>query len=633
MGVRIKTVAFSFNRGILGPNADFRSDLQLYLAGARKCENHLILPQGGITKRRGFQRVAEVPGALGLFEFAFSVGQEYAFVLFDLQIKVYRNDVLVATLTTPWTAAQVPELRWAQNYDTLVVCHKDVKPYRIMRNGSDSAWLVEAITFKNLPYERINVSQTLTTSATTGTVTLTLSGTTAYWTSGHVGCQIKTNGGVVKITAITSGTVATGTVTTTLANTTVDKAWSEEAWSTASGYPRVPLFYQKRLIFAGSKNSPVSYWGSMSGDYFNFDDSKTDDDYCVKGSVGQGKANAILDLVGVRVLQFYTTGNEAIIDGQLKPTAAGTRNQTEYGLSSKIRPVVVDSETLMVARGGKQLRAFVYDYGNDVQKGKNYTTISHDILNDPVSLAYLNNYLNTQANYVFAVNADGTMSCLCVDIEKEVLGWTKITTQGQFKAVSVVGGNLYALVDRGGVRYLEKMSNEEVYLDGFAKGTTETAQTNWSGATWLAGKTVKAVTGETITDALPIDDVTVAGDGSFIIPEPEKAVAIGYGYTSELETLPIAYAINGQLMRGERVRLIKVNVKILNTKDLTVSGYRQELRKLDTFILDKTIPATSTMWRVFLKGISVEPTLIIQSNQPLPQTILGLVVEMGSGMP
>jgi hypothetical protein len=117
------------------------------------------------------------------------------------------------------------------------------------------------------------------------------------------------------------------------------------------------------------------------------------------------------------------------------------------------------------------------------------------------------------------------------------------------------------------------------------------------------------------------------------VADAEKAVAIGYAYTSELETLPIAYAINGQLMRGERIRLVKCSVKIINTKDLTVNTYNQSLRRLDTNILDKTIPLTSTMCRVFLKGWSVEPSIIIQSNQPLPQTILGLAVELASGLP
>ena len=94
-----KIVQNSFNTGQVGPFMDGRADSQLYKSGLETCENMLLLPQGGMQKRRGFKYISADPDATTtpdgstslttagfhpssrLIPFKYSDGQEYVIVL------------------------------------------------------------------------------------------------------------------------------------------------------------------------------------------------------------------------------------------------------------------------------------------------------------------------------------------------------------------------------------------------------------------------------------------------------------------------------------------------------------------------------------------------------------------------
>ena len=48
----------TFTQGEVGDFIKGRAELGIYRAGLEKCENFLILPQGGIDRRRGFQFIS-----------------------------------------------------------------------------------------------------------------------------------------------------------------------------------------------------------------------------------------------------------------------------------------------------------------------------------------------------------------------------------------------------------------------------------------------------------------------------------------------------------------------------------------------------------------------------------------------
>ena len=48
----------TFTQGEVGDFIKGRAELGIYRAGLEQCENFLILPQGGIDRRRGFQFIS-----------------------------------------------------------------------------------------------------------------------------------------------------------------------------------------------------------------------------------------------------------------------------------------------------------------------------------------------------------------------------------------------------------------------------------------------------------------------------------------------------------------------------------------------------------------------------------------------
>ena len=115
---RVKVEQNSFTQGELGQYFDTRVDLDLYRAGAKVVENFMVLPQGGLLKRPGFELIDDNPGTdhtagddLGfnagsrLIPFKFSTEQEYVLVFepsgdvaVNSKFYVYRNGAHAATV-------------------------------------------------------------------------------------------------------------------------------------------------------------------------------------------------------------------------------------------------------------------------------------------------------------------------------------------------------------------------------------------------------------------------------------------------------------------------------------------------------------------------------------------------------
>lgn len=72
----------------------------------------------------------------------------------------------VYTLTSPYTAAQVAQLKYAQNVNTLILCHPDVAPYSLIYT-SPTSWLLGQIQFGTSTGVPTGVLVTTTLSAST----------------------------------------------------------------------------------------------------------------------------------------------------------------------------------------------------------------------------------------------------------------------------------------------------------------------------------------------------------------------------------------------------------------------------------------------------------------------------------
>jgi hypothetical protein len=639
--VEIRAAQHSFAAGELGPYLAFRSDQQFYTFGVQTLANYLVAPQGAAIKRAGLRMVQQLTGFSSgsrCVLFKFSETQQYVLVLDDSKLRIFRNgaqvwDNVASAVTAPWTAAQVRKLRWVGSGDSVFVVSQDgtLQPQRITRNGADNSWSIAPMSFDSVPRANVNSGRTITPSAVSGSITLTAS--SSYWTSDHVNSTVEGNGGVAKITSISSGTVANATTSTAFASTAAIAAneWRITAWSAAYGWPRTITFHDNRLVFGGSRDLPQTIWGSRVADFFTFastypvpaDGVPDDDPFAF--TMGTDEVNTVVDLFSLRGLQVFTNSGEFIADANpITPGNINIRAQSRVGTSeSGVRVTSVDYETLFVSRDGKQMRSFAYNYEQDQMTSANYTRTAHDILSAPQDLAFLRSYGQTQNNAVFVVRDDGQVACMNIEIGAKALGWSRIVTDGLFKSVAVADGALYAVIDRDGTISLESMSDTGVYLDAYATATSGSPQASWSGFATLAGMTV-----DVVGDGYHYPDVEVDGSGNFTLPEAVSSVQAGLPFASEIETLPIDFLINGMRNRGDRMRKLRAFVTVAGTKDLWVDGRDVPSRQLGVSLLDQAIPEHRQTVEIRLSGISASPTVTIESRRPFPQVILGLITEI-----
>ena len=141
----------NFASGELSPNLNGRVDIQQYYQGASKIENFEIIPTGGIKRRPGTQRLAQLNDNNRIIPFI--VDKNAVFILeiglnpdYDSEVETSKPGLIRIWERQPLggyaprqngietdydSLAVISELQYAQNYDTLVFTHRQFKPFII----------------------------------------------------------------------------------------------------------------------------------------------------------------------------------------------------------------------------------------------------------------------------------------------------------------------------------------------------------------------------------------------------------------------------------------------------------------------------------------------------------------------
>ncbi len=617
---RIKT---SFAAGELSAELIGRSDLRAYENGAARLTNVFILPTGGLTRRPGLRHLGTLPGLARLIPFEFSTEQTYLLAFTDRRMGVWRNDIEIASISTPWTTEQLAQLSWTQSADTLLVAHPDVPPQRITRS-SHTDWTITTWSFRAEPFHRFaDASVQLGASAASGTVTLTASA--PVFQPGHVGAVFRLRGRRVRIDSVTTAVSAAATVLDGLADTGPTTDWDEAAFSAARGWPVSLCFHQDRLVIGGSRDLPNRLWLSRTGDLFNFDPGEGLDDQAIEFALVSDQVNAIRAVFSGRHLQVFTSGNEWMVSGDpLTPGNIQLNRQTRVGspVDRTIPPVDVDGATIFVARSGRAVHEFAYTDIEQAYQAADLAVLARHLVRTPVSMAY-----DQTRRLLHLVMADGTLSTLTLYRAEQVTAWTRQVTEGAFRAVAEIDGAVYACVERFGTHRLERF-DETVLTDAAVTGDNDAGATVWSGLDHLEGRAVMVV-----GDGAPRGRETVAA-GRIETRPPARHLEAGLPFTHVVEPLP-PEPLTPTGARSGPVRLVSVTFRLLETASLAVDLGRGAVplpfRRLGPGVLDapparftgdRTIRALG--WRRDMTA----PLWRIESDVPLPMTLLSVTTEM-----
>ena len=189
---RVYMLQPSFATGEISPDVASRVDLDKYQSALLQAKNFYIRPYGSAYRRPGTIHIANLAsGNILLQEFAVDADRAYLLEFGNQYLNVWKDGVKKKTLTTPFTGTELHKLRFAQSADVMFIA-SGTYPVQVLTRAADTSWTMTEFIPEPGYFDATTMKDgvTITPSATTGTVTLTASG--SAFTAGQVGNWVRT---------------------------------------------------------------------------------------------------------------------------------------------------------------------------------------------------------------------------------------------------------------------------------------------------------------------------------------------------------------------------------------------------------------------------------------------------------
>lgn len=660
-------------RGEVTPLAGDRVDTEFFKAAVKTLRNWVVLRYGGFRRRSGSRYCGATKtgtSASVLIPFIFSSTQAYVLEFGDLYIRFWTPDgqqILSGPspyeIVSPYTAADVERIQWAQSNDVMYLAHPSYFPRKLLRSAHAS-WAVSLIDFIDGPYLGINdTTTTLTPSAaptTGGSINLTASSTTGI--NGGTGFVDTDIGRLVRfqiggnyswgvITARASSTVVTITVREGHGGTTATLTWRLGAFSDTTGYPGSVSFTEGRLAWGRTTSNPNGVGFSRSGLPETYSPSATDG--TVVDSHGMfydiNNAGEILWLqespsrLQIGTYTTIRTIGASSGDESIAPRNVSQKLESNTGTIA-VLPARIGPSTVHPGRYGRVLRDLFYDYNINSLSAPSLSTLAEHMFKRGVRrLAYA----QEPDSILWGCTNNGVLFGTTFDRDERVIGFHRHPmANGEVECVTVVPDadaerdvaflQIKRTINGSTVRYVETLDplfdgdlheKEDACFVDCAATYDGVAVNTVTGLDHLEGEEVdiladgavmprRTVTGgqvslansrtaSKITVGLPIDDY---GETLQAVPEKPNGSAVHdkqrtvFVIVNEFETLGLKVGAPGNIQ--ETVRYRPPSTPMGQTPELHTGFIR--------------VPIDS--------GWNTDGHIAFSSGQPLPATILSLNV-------
>ena len=349
----------------------------------------------------------------------------------------------VFELTTPYTTAQLFDLKFAQSADVMYITHPSHEVEKLSRTGHTS-WTLTDVDFTKGPMQDANTTDTTLNpgqSAVGTGIALVASAVTGInggsgFQSTDVGRFVFLNAGYAKITAVADTTNATITIITALDSASATADWRLGAFSDTTGHPSCVTFFEQRLVFAGTTDQPQTIFFSKSGDYENMDANiggTVADDDAIIYTIASNQVNAIRFMTATRTLIIGTAGGEFTVSGggtdsAITPTNILIKKQSNHG-SANVDAISVGNATLFLQRAKRKIRELAYNFDVDGYIAPDMTILAEHVTEGGVTQIA---YQQEPNQIVYAVRGDGELVGLTYQREQQVTAWHRHIFGGRF---------------------------------------------------------------------------------------------------------------------------------------------------------------------------------------------------------
>ncbi len=560
-------------------------------------------------------------------------------------------------LATPYATADIPNLRFAQSADVMYLVHPLYQVRTLVRTDHN-AWSINAI-YLGEP----QAAKTITgaTQANPGVITSSSHG----FSNGDpvlieaVSGMTELNDKYFKVANVTSNTFTLQDIDSNNINTTGFTAYtsggtakkivpSVPALYGAANNPSVVTFFEQRLVFGATSNNPQTLFFSKSAQYENFTIGSGADNDALIYTIASNKVNAIRYLSATRILIIGTSGGEYVLTttngGPVTATTTVIRKYSNYGCTND-EPVQVADLTLFIQRGGRKVREFRYAGEVDTS---GYAAPDITILAEHLTKGGLTDFAYQQEpeSIVWALRADGTLLGLTYRREEEVVAWHKHVIGGVFGSGQAVVESIVTLPTDSGEdelymivkrtinsqtkRYIEVMKTYDfgsvpttAFFVDSGLSYAGSATTTLTGMQHIEGQTVSILA----NGASHADKAVSAASISFDIDV--TSAAIGFGYTSQMQTLRLEAGSVDGTSQGKPKRIHAVTLRLDETVGIEVGPDENSLDRIffrdSSMAMDTAVPLfTGDKEIEFPGGFDDDAKIFVRQTQPLPMTVLAI---------
>jgi len=674
-------VQATFTAGEMSPELIARAELAKYQNGAQALENCIVLKTGAARRRSGTVYVAPVKDRTAvtiLQDFQYSVDQTYALEFGDQYIRFFRDhgqlEEIAGTpteISSPYSTADLRELRFVQSADVLFITHPDYAPRQLARTSGDdtqpATWQLTEFTHRDGPYLDINdTTTTLTPAAVTGNTTIAASAD--VFVSTDVGRYIRLSNpaanedwGYATITAVTDAQNVDVTVVKDFAQAGVaTELWRLGAWSETTGYPWCATFYQERMWFGATNAQPQTLWSSRSSILNGFGPSKLADGSvrdtdAITRTVSSRQVNAIRDLGDdTQGLLLFTAGGSFTarpgVSGEaMTPTNCNIVPQTNFSVHSTVPPQQVGDNFLAFSRTGDRLRELRFSLEQDKMVAPNMSALSdHILLGGIVDAA-------AQAepeNIVWAVRADGELAGFTYEREHDVLGWHRHRLGGshvddadfaKVESIAVIRENdrdeIWLIVQR--IINGETRRHVEYMKPLFTRAIDQEDAFFVDCGLTYDGAPATAISGLDHLEAASVDILADGGqvaqqqviDGAITLPVAASVVHVGLPYAAEVEPNPRVLGSAAGDSRPNLHRVYKVYLYFDRTLGGSIEWQDTDVQELAFHQAGDAMGSAPALFTgrydlSYTMPTSPEARLTIRHEGPLPFTLLSVMSDI-----
>lgn len=495
---RVVTSYNNFARAKVDHDLMGRYDLPLYQSGADIFENFISNFKGNAIFRAGFESLVKFQDCVFVV-FKFNPQQSYLCVFYAGKIRFLSYDVngnfgwvlnggaTPLEVDNPYTLAECRELDYTQDFDVMIVTHKDHQPRQLRRTSANSFTF---LTFarKDDPFG-LTYQATKTITAITQAANAVVTAAAHGYTTGDM-VKLDTIVGMTQLNKYTARvTVLTVNTFSIDVDTTTFTAYGSSGTAAkvlTGDYPSCCLFYKARLFYAASRLKITTIWASESANYYIHTLPVT----VIDTSALQF---TIADLA--QKIEWMFPGDNSLIvgsaDGIVAVNGGGVGTPiTAETVEANITSADGANESYPVRKAGlifyagfnaRNLFFFSYDLLTESFKAEDANYVSYDITRGGLGRL---EYKKDRNDLIFSLRGDGVLLGCNFDAKERIIGWDTQPTYGVFGDIAVMPDNtgapqLFALTFRSGDYFIERQAEYVEFAERsmfFTEGDPDTAK-------------------------------------------------------------------------------------------------------------------------------------------------------------